>query len=338
MFTTAATKVPARAPFRLRPVRLPAPVGRQAFLAHGEARLPGLLLREGDVLCVGGPAAPGAVEVFAPVVAGHPMLGQVVRQQLRSLPGGIPCATRHWESLGALQAVWRSLGEPMPFGVAPRDGASPDPAPRIVCVRVPAPAVGLVRAAHPEWLGRPMQLVEDGPRPALVFPGLGGSEPVPAAPPSASALDAVAARIAEELGVGAEIEQASPTELRVVARLSLDLRAATALAHRLGRHLRLPLSLAVADDRHEARRLAWRLAPDQLLYVLPGGAAHERAAGEQADSEQAAPELPPRPPRVPALSLAPVPPPVPALRRALRLAPPVEGPVQLSLFGGEEAA
>jgi hypothetical protein len=174
-----------------------------------------------------------------------------------------------------------------------------------------------------------MHLVEDGAAPALVFSGIGPGEPVPVPPPPAALLEATAARIVDLLGAGAEIEQASPSELRVVAHLPVDLRAATALAHRLGRHLRLPFCMAVADEHEEVRRLAGRLAPEQLLFVLPA-----LAAGERAEPASA-----PQPQRAPALALAPVPvTPAVATRRAQRLVPASEGPVQLSLFGGAEAA
>jgi hypothetical protein len=295
-----------------------------------------MALCEGDVLCVGGSAEPGALEVFSHVVLGHPMLGQVVKQQLRSLPGGIPCAARHWESLGALRAVWRSLAEPCATGAAsvvPEEGASVALARRAVCVRVPAPAVALTRAAHPEWLGRPIHLVEQGAAPFLVFSETGGGAPVPVPPPAAADLEAAAGRLADLLGAGAEVEQVSPSELRVVTHLALDLRAATALARRLGRHLRLPLVMAVADELDEARRFAGRLAVDQLLFVLPG-----LACGAQVE-----PVSPPvalcAPPSGLVASAAPQRVFAPAAPRRLpRPDPPADGAVQLSLFGGAEAA
>jgi len=316
--------------FRLREVALAPPVGRRAFLAHGEARLPGLALREGDVLCVGEGGASGWPAVFEPVVtAGHPMLGHLVQQQLRSLPADMPCSTRHWAAVGPVLAVWRGLGgsdEPAPQGQV----AAPSPAPaavpspvRAVCVRLPAPGVALARAEHPEWLGRPVRVAGDG---ALVATGLAGA--TAAAPVASAALRGLAEQVAAELGAGAEVERADATEVRVTAAIAVDLRAVSRLGQRLRRRLRVPVCVAVADEVEVARRLSLALGTDELLFALPPArvpsVAHPAPAAPASRAGAPAPVL-----------VAPEPPRTAALRPGGR---PRAASAQLSLFDRLQAA
>jgi len=324
-------------------------VGQRAFVVHGQAELPELRLRSGDVLCASDQPGQGALEVFQPLSPGHPMLGREVDGRLHSLPANLPCSAARWSSVGAVCAVLRrGLWDPASLrsGVGPLPEApacsSADAPLRSLCVRIPSAALALARRDRPEWLGRSLQLRQEPGGSVLVFPGATAGRQsgraaavtegsLPSEPDGWSdpeQLPRLADALAHLLGPGAQVELVSAVELRVSVQRQLSLLHAERLARQLAGQLRLPLCLAVADTAAQARALAAMLQPDQLFFQLPG------SPFQVAEAPCTLPgfDLPRRAPR-PA-SVAPA-----ALGRAPRVAAASgRHSPQLSLFDDCEAA
>jgi hypothetical protein len=265
---TPRSQARRRSVFRIRPSTAQPPVGHRAYQSHGQAVLGGQRVCSGDLLCVDSQRRDG-VEVFEPLSPGHPMLGHRPDGELRSLPADVPCSSSVWAPAGAVVAVLRSVASArVGEGVACLPQPAAAPGRRALCLRLPQAALALVRSERPELMGRrPAQRDQrDG---VLVFPG---------AAASAQALGELAAQLAALLGPGATVEQASSDELRITAWRALDLTSATQLLRSLGRRIRIPLSLAVADDLHSARQLAGSLEQDQLLFALAAGPSRRGAA------------------------------------------------------------
>jgi hypothetical protein len=323
--------------FRLRPLSVSAPVGRAAFVALGDASLPGLTLRSNDVLCVSPELFDGGIQVLQPPSAGHPMLGHRRRGQLRSLPADLPCAEDFWAPVGSVRAVWRrELSASLPLdlsaaSVQPEAGSPGER--RALCVRVPHAAITLVRAERPELMGAPLQIAPQPGGTVLVFPDRGQAA-APVAQASPRQLRALADGLALSLGVGAEILAVSADEVVVGIQRSIDLPRASILARSLMRQLRLPIAVAVADRLPQALEAARTLGGDQLLYLLP----------EPTQAQTAAALAPRIPMGARPAARASAPPPAslasaPALRSRPRpQAPPAQGAVQLALFERAEAA
>jgi len=316
--------------FRLRGLTEAPPVGEWAFPAHGDATLPALSLRSGDVLCVSDDLPEGSVEVLRPRSPGHPMLGHRRRGQLRSLPADLPCSDSLWAPVGSITAVWRRGLSASVAPLAASSGAA-SATQRAVCVRVPQAAVALVRAEQPELLGAQLQAAAQPGGTVLVFPG-SASDARPVAQASTQQLRELAERIAQALGPDARVHTASAAELVVCASRALDLAGAERLQRSLARQLRIPIAVAVAADEAEAVSAARSLGADQLLFVLPVPEPASTAAVRPrvAAAAVTAPALVPAPaPSWPAREPAP-------RRRARR--PAAAGAVQLGLFERAEAA
>jgi hypothetical protein len=322
--------------FRLRPLAGSAPLGDSAFVAHGDASLPGLRLRNDDVLCVSSELGEGGLQVLAPPSAGHPMLGHRRRGQLRSLPADLPCSEDFWGPVGSVRAVWRrelSASLPASLGAASAPDAEAPARSRALCVRVPQAALALVRAERPELMGAPLQAAPQPGGTVLVFPGSDRAA-APVAQANARQLQGLADRLVLALGMGAEILAVSAAEVVVGVRRAIDLPEASLLSRALMRQLRLPLAVAVAEQFPQALEAVRSLGGDQLLFLLPeptqAQAAAARAPRAVVAPRPAAPAPAPRPTLLPS-------PPAPRLREQPR-ARPAQGAVQLALFERAEAA
>jgi hypothetical protein len=321
--------------FRLRPLPVRPPLGQRAYLAHGDASLPQLLVRSGDVLCVSTDQAEDGLEVFEPRSPGHPMLGQRAGAELRSLPANLPCSGSLWASVGAVAAIWRRGFASQPS--TPASASQPSAAVRrALCVRLPQPALALARAEHPHLMGAQLQASPQEGGSVLVFPGR-DLDAAPVAQASARELSALAEQLAALLGPGSRVVEASADQIVVTAWRELSLPMATLLARSMARQLRLPISVVAAQGLEQAQLLAGGLGPDQLLWLVPPPARPAVVAAA------------PRPVahRRPALVPAPVPPELPRASASAWPSPPAisdgkpasqPGAVQLGLFDRAEAA
>jgi hypothetical protein len=328
--------------FRLRALPIRPPVGQRAFVAHGHAGLSQLAVRSGDVLCVATHPAGAGLEVFEPRSPGHPMLGRRSGADLRSLPADLPCSSSLWVPVGAVAALWRRgfASQPAPSVSLPASTpAAVAPLRRAVCVHLSQPALALARADHPHLMGAQLEAAPQPGGSVLVFPGGGDAQPVAQA--SARDLRALADQLAQLLGPGARVVQATPAGITVTAWRQLTLPMATVLARSMARQLRLPISVVVADSLPQAQGLVGTLGGEQLLWLLPPVASARVAA------PAAVPAALPHPaPAPPALVPAPAPPQLPRPRVSAWPTPhpsrvaadPQPGALQLSLFDHAHAA
>lgn len=338
-----STQSAPRSPvFRLRPSPLRPPFGQWAYLAHGDASLPDLSVRSGDLLCVSADLAGGPVQVLEPQSPGHPMLGHRPQGQLRSLPANLPCSDALWAPAGSVVAIWRR-GFSASSGLAPLGSScsTPQAAPalrRAVCVRVPQAALALVRSQRPELMGAQLQAAPQPSGTVLVFPG-SAAQARPVGQASQRELQALADQLALALGPGARVHAVSGAEVCLTAWRDLDLPGAALLARSIARQLRLPLAVAVADSPSQALDIAGSLGGDQLLFLFPPAAASKPAAASR-DARPVPPLAAVQPsspssrasfPAPPALVPSPVPS-WPARPGSARRGPAQPMSVQLGLF------